>query len=93
MNEMWLIWKTLFLDVLNKDAPITNIKIKGNNLPYITAEVRQLATQRDYLRKKANKTGSKNLLQAFQQIKHKVTYNSLQYNSGFSTVREFWHLF
>ena len=60
-NEMWLIWKTLFLDVLNKHAPITNIKIKGNNLPYITAEVRQLARQRDYLLKKANKTGSKYL--------------------------------
>ena len=73
-NEMWLIWKTLFLDVLNKHAPITNIKIKGNNLPYITAEVRQMARQRDYLRKKANKTGSKYLRQAFQQIKYKITY-------------------
>ena len=60
-NEMWLIWKTLSSDVLNKHAPITNIKIKGNNLPYITPEVRQLARQRDYLRKKANKTGSKYL--------------------------------
>ena len=69
-NEMWLLWKTFFLDVLNKHAPIDNIKIKGNDLPYITAEVRQLARQRDFLRKKANKTG----LQAFQQIKHRVTY-------------------
>ena len=30
--------------------------------------------QRDYLRKKANKTGSNILRQAFQQIKNKVTY-------------------
>ena len=73
-NEMWLIWKTLFLDVLNKHAPVSNIKIKRNNLPYITAEVRQLARQHGYLRKKANKTGSKYLRQAFQQIKHKITY-------------------
>ena len=56
------------------DSPITDIKIKGNNLPYITAEVRQLARQRDYLRKKADKTGSKYLRQAFQQNKHKITY-------------------
>ena len=54
---MWLIWKT-FLDVLNKHALVSNIKVKGDNLPYITVEVRQLARQRDYLRKKANKTGS-----------------------------------
>ena len=42
LNEMW-IWRTFFLDVLNKHAPIDNIRIKGDNLPYITAEVRQLA--------------------------------------------------
>ena len=71
---MWLFWKTFFLDVLNNHVPIDNIIIKVNNLPYITAEVRQLARQRDFLRKKANKTGSKYLRQAFQQIKHRVTY-------------------
>ena len=73
-NEMWLIWKTLFLDVLNRHAPVSNIKIKGHDLPYITTEVRLLARQRYYFRKKAGKTGSKYLRQAFQQIKHKITY-------------------
>ena len=71
---MWLLWRTFYLDVLNKHAPIGNNKIKGNNLPYITPEVRQLAGQRDLLRKKANKTGSKYLKQGFQQIKNRVTY-------------------
>ena len=44
-NEMWLLWRNFLLDVLNKHALIGNIKIKGNNLPYITAEVRQLVRQ------------------------------------------------
>ena len=70
---MWLLWKTFFLDVLNKLAPTDNIKIKGNNLPYITAKIRQLARQR-FCEKKANKTGSKYLRQAFQQIMDRVTY-------------------
>ena len=73
-NEMWTIWKTWFLDVLNRHAPISDITIKGNNLPYITMEVRQMIRQRDYLRKKANKTGSNILQQAFQQIRNKMTY-------------------
>ena len=74
-NEMWLLWRTFFLDIINKHAPpVGNIKIKGNNLPYITTEVRQLARQRDFLRKKANKTGSKYLKQVFQQIKTRATY-------------------
>ena len=64
-----------FLDVLNKHAPIGNIKIKGNNLPYITVEVRQLARQRDFLRKKANKTDSEYLKQAFQKLKTELLTN------------------
>ena len=71
---MWLIWKTWYLEVLNRHAPASDMKIKGNNLPYITMEVRQMIRQRDYLRKKANKTGSPILRQAFQQIRNKVTY-------------------
>ena len=39
-NEMWAIWKSFFLDVLNKHAPLAKIRVKGNNLPYVTTEVR-----------------------------------------------------
>ena len=71
---MWFLWKTMFLDVLNKHAPVDSIKIIGNHLPYITSEVRQMARQSDFLRKKANQAGSKYLRQAFQHIKKRVTY-------------------
>ena len=48
-SEMWTIWKTLYLDILNKHAPLTKIKIKGSKLPYITSKVRRMIRQRDYL--------------------------------------------
>ena len=63
-----------FHEIFRKDAPVSKIRIRGSNLPYIAADVRRLARQQDFLRKKANKTGSKYLRQAFQQIKHRVTY-------------------
>ena len=47
-NEMWFIWKTWYLEVLNRHAPVSDMKIKGNSLPYITMEVRQMIRQRDY---------------------------------------------
>ena len=72
VNTMWHWWKTFFLDILNKHPPITKIKIKGNCLPYVTSEIKSLIRQRDYLRAKANKTGSNILRQAFVQIKNKV---------------------
>ena len=64
----------VFLDVLSKHAPLTKIEVKGNNLPYIDSETRRLIRQRDYLKKKANQTGSKYVSQAFQQVKYKVQY-------------------
>ena len=63
---MWFIWKQFHLDVLNKHAPVANLRIKGNSLPYITAEARAMIKQRDYLRAQ---TGSKILRQAFQLVK------------------------
>ena len=73
-NEMWAMWKKFFLDVLNKHAPLTKIKVKGNNLPYIDSETRRIIRQQDYLKKKVNQTGSKYISQAFQQVKYKVQY-------------------
>ena len=74
VNEMWHWWKTFFLDILNKHAPVAKIKVKGNHLPYVTSELKSMIRQRDYLRAKANKTGSNLLRQAYNHIKNRVNY-------------------
>ena len=66
----------VFFDALKKHAPLTKIKVKGNNLLYIDSETRRLIRQKDYLRKKANQTGSKYLSQAFQKVKYKSQYRT-----------------
>ena len=71
---MWAIWKSFFPDVLNKHAPLAKIRVKGNNLPYVTTQARRLIRQRDFLWKKANKPGSNYLRQASQRLTLKVTY-------------------
>ena len=40
--------------------PITEFRLKANKIPYINAQAKQTIRQRDYLRAKANKTGSNN---------------------------------
>ena len=62
----------IFLDCLNKHAPVINIKVKGNALPYVTSEIRRLIKTRDYLKSKAVKTGSNYIQQAFCQVRSKV---------------------
>ena len=65
-NQMWLLCETLFLNILDMYAPISEIRIRSNSLLYNTAEMRKLTRTRDYLKKKANETCSKYLHQAFQ---------------------------
>ena len=71
-NEWWQIWKEFFLDCLNKNAPVINIKVKGNALLYVTSEIRRLIKTRDYLKSKAVKTESNYIQQAFCQVRSKV---------------------
>ena len=77
-NGLWLTWKAFFMNILNKHAPIKAISARGNNLPYVTAEVKSLMRQRDYLKGKANKTGSKYLRQAYQKLRNKVDCRKLK---------------
>ena len=41
VNEIWLQWKTFFLDILDKHMPNTQIKIKGNRIPYVNSDVKK----------------------------------------------------
>ena len=63
-----LVKLEIFLDILNKHAPVKTIRVRGNNLPYAMAEVKSMMRKRDYLRGKGSKTGSKYLQQAFQHL-------------------------
>ena len=86
-NDLWSSWKSFFLDILNKHAPVKTIPVKGNNLLYVTAEVKSMMRQRDYLRGKANKTVSKYLRQAFQHLRNKVDYTLRKLKSDYYTKK------
>ena len=72
VNELWQTWLDFFLAILNKHSPIVTLKIRGKTAPYVMSEIRKMIRQRDFLKEKANKTGSKYLWQAYQQLRNKV---------------------
>ena len=84
---MWEIWKNSFISAVEKHAPLANITLKSNNLPYITTDIRMMIRQQDYLRGKAKKTGSDILRQAFHQIRNKVTYAIRKASSEYFTKK------
>ena len=52
-NSMWQIWKELFLQVLDKHAPLQSKKIKSKKLPWITNHIKQMIITRDKLKRRA----------------------------------------
>ena len=49
----------LLHDIADMHAPIKKMKVKGVNIPWMTAELSQAMQQRDHHLKKARKTQSK----------------------------------
>lgn len=52
-NNSWKIWKQMFLEILDKHAPLQQKKIKSKKAPWITRDIRTLLYERDDLKRKA----------------------------------------
>ena len=74
VNELRELLKTFFLDIIEKYAPMIQIRVKRKRLHYVTSELCKMVRQRDYLRGKAKKTGSRILRQAYDQAKNAVSH-------------------
>jgi hypothetical protein len=49
-NTCWIVWKSIFYEILNKHAPV---RTKANSVPWITPAIKRLMRNRDYHKKKA----------------------------------------
>ena len=56
-NEMWLKWKTLFVEVSDVHAPLRSKRVRGSNSPWITTELKKMMHLRDRLKTKAIRSG------------------------------------
>ena len=65
----------------------TYVKVKGNKIPYVTSELKAMIRKRDYLRAKANKTGSSVLRQAYSQVRAKVNQKLYELRQNYYTSK------
>ena len=71
-NEMWDEWKHIFLTVADRHAaPITK-KVRSEYAPWITSEIKNMMHRRDFLKRKAVKTGSKQFHDAFTKVRNEL---------------------
>ena len=50
---MWTLWKELFLEVLDKHAPVQHIRKKSSSIPWLTSEIKKLYFGRDNKKRRA----------------------------------------
>ena len=71
-NEMWLKWKSLFLEVCDVHAPFRTKHIRVSESPWITAELKSLMYRRDRLKIKALRTGYPSDWSNFKKLRNEV---------------------
>ena len=73
MDDKWNYWKSLFLDIVNKHAPLVKVRRKkGRNDDWIDAQIRQLMRSRNYFRRKHWRSNAKEDWDKFNHLKREV---------------------
>ena len=75
INEAWHIWKSNFLNILNKHAPKRVIKVRNKPAPWLNSEIKKEMFNRDSLKKKAIKSGSQHDWSIFKKARNAVNYS------------------
>jgi hypothetical protein len=71
-NDMWEIWKKIFVEILDKHAPPQCKKIRSKKVPWITSDIKKLVNTRDKLKRKAISTNLENDLFDYKTSRNKV---------------------
>ena len=71
-NKMWLIWKSLLMETIDKHAPIRIKRVGKKNSPWVTGEFRRLLFERDSLKRRAVKSGDASLWHQYKQFRNRA---------------------
>ena len=82
-NEMWEVWKSLFLEIANKHAPIRKRKVKSKSSPWISSELRQKMRKRDFLKKQAVKQNSHQMWNDYKKARNDVNASVREARTNF----------
>ena len=90
-NEMWLKWKSLFLEVCDVHAPFRTKHVRASKSPWITSELKNLMYRRDRVKIKALRTGDPSDCSNFSNIKNvKRSYYYKTFETYNGNSRKTW---
>ena len=71
-NDSWQLWKSLFMDVLDRHAPIQKKYIKTKRVPWINASIKLLMRTRDFHKFMFKKFKSEMHWEKIKTIRNKI---------------------
>ena len=72
IDEKWGYWKTLFLDIVSKHAPMMKVRSKQQSLRWLSNETRQLMTSRNSYLKKFRKTRAHTDWECYRRLRNSI---------------------
>ena len=73
VDQKWNLWKELFLDVLDKHAPIMSRRVRNKgSVPWITREIRSKMINRDHFKKQAISTNLSTDWETYKSYRNSV---------------------
>ena len=67
---MWDVWKNLFLECVEKHAPLRTKRVRASNSPWITPQLKKRLHERDILKLKAIRSGNADIWRKFKKIRN-----------------------
>ena len=71
-NDMIREWSSLFSAIIEKHAPVREMRLSDRNSPWITSELKSLMISRDRLKKAAVKHKSPTMMCSYKAIRNRV---------------------
>ena len=99
VNNAWSNFKSIFLDICGKHAPLITKKIRGSKCPWLTSEVSKLINTRQYQLRKAKRSGLDEDWSNYRKSRNQVTaairsakasYNRKLIEENLDCPRSFW---
>ena len=72
-TDVYYAWNLLFTELCNEHAPLKQIKVRSNSLPWITKEIRITMNQRYKTLKRARQLNDPLLWDAYIRLRNKVS--------------------
>ena len=99
VENVWRTWKSSFLEICNKHAPIKVTRVKHRYNPWINSDIIKLMYRRDYIHRHATANHDSDLWDEYRLLRNKVTflinkakteyYNDIGKNMN-SQPKQFW---